>query len=135
VLGRIGDLILGFKPGNLVTYQPPDRFWTFQSIEAGIFVALTAAALGATIWLLHRRANLDRLAATKGLAGPAPPGDAGAQPPARYQPRRPRRQRLRKLRRSVHRSVTGLEADIRKWINEWTLPEAARVDQDRRRGP
>ena len=25
-------------------------------IEAGLFVALTAAALGATIWLLHRRA-------------------------------------------------------------------------------
>ena len=25
----------------------------------------------------------------------------------------------RKLRRSVHRSVTGLEADIRKWIKEW----------------
>jgi transposase len=25
----------------------------------------------------------------------------------------------RKLRRSAHRSVTGLEADIRKWINEW----------------
>jgi len=53
--GRIGDLVLGFKPGNLVSYQPADRFWTFQFIEAGIFVALTAAALGATIWLLHRR--------------------------------------------------------------------------------
>jgi hypothetical protein len=25
----------------------------------------------------------------------------------------------RKLRRSAHRSVTELEADIRKWINEW----------------
>ena len=25
----------------------------------------------------------------------------------------------RKLRRSAHRSVTDLEADIRKWINEW----------------
>jgi hypothetical protein len=38
-------------------YQPADRFWHFQFIEAGIFVALTAAALGATIWLLHRRAT------------------------------------------------------------------------------
>ena len=55
--GRIGDLVLGFKPGNLVSYQPADRFWSFQFIEAGIFVALTAAALGATIWLLHRRAT------------------------------------------------------------------------------
>lgn len=44
------------NPGNLVTYQPADRFWPFQFIEAGIFVALTAAALGTTIWLLHRRA-------------------------------------------------------------------------------
>ena len=25
----------------------------------------------------------------------------------------------RKLRRSAHRSVTALEADIRKWVNEW----------------
>jgi hypothetical protein len=53
--GRIGDLILAMN-GNLVTYQPASRFWAFQSIEAGIFVALTAAALGTTIWLLHRRA-------------------------------------------------------------------------------
>ena len=53
--GRIGDLVLSIN-GNVVIYQPADRFWTFQFIEAGIFVALTAAALGATIWLLHRRA-------------------------------------------------------------------------------
>jgi ABC-type transport system involved in multi-copper enzyme maturation permease subunit len=53
--GRIGDLVLSIQ-GNVVTYQPADRFWTFQFIEAGIFVALTVAALGATIWLLHRRA-------------------------------------------------------------------------------
>ena len=25
----------------------------------------------------------------------------------------------RELRRSAHRSVTKLEADIRRWINEW----------------
>ena len=53
--GRVGDLVLSIN-GNVVTYQPADRFWPFQLIEAGIFVALTAAALGATIWLLHRRA-------------------------------------------------------------------------------
>jgi ABC-type transport system involved in multi-copper enzyme maturation permease subunit len=55
--GHIGDWILGQpanSPGYL--YQPADRFWPFQFIEAGIFVALTAAALGAAIWLLHRRA-------------------------------------------------------------------------------
>jgi ABC-type transport system involved in multi-copper enzyme maturation permease subunit len=54
--GRVSDLVLSIN-GNVVTYQPADRFWTFQFIEAGIFVALTAAALGATIWLLHRRAT------------------------------------------------------------------------------
>ncbi|HTW01062.1 MAG TPA: hypothetical protein VMF87_12255 [Streptosporangiaceae bacterium] len=54
--GRIADLVLGAKPGNLVIYQPADRFWPFQFIEAGIFVGLAAVALGATIWLLHRRA-------------------------------------------------------------------------------
>ncbi len=53
--GRIGDLVLSIN-GNVVTYQPADRFWPFQFIEAGIFVALTVAALGATIWLVHRRA-------------------------------------------------------------------------------
>jgi ABC-type transport system involved in multi-copper enzyme maturation permease subunit len=53
--GRIGDLVLNINR-TLVTYQPADRFWPFQFIEAGIFVALTAAALGATIWLLHQRA-------------------------------------------------------------------------------
>ena len=58
VTGHIGDWVLSFsgnQSGNAYLYQPADRFWTFQSIEAGIFVALTAIALGATIWLLHRR--------------------------------------------------------------------------------
>jgi ABC-type transport system involved in multi-copper enzyme maturation permease subunit len=53
--GHIGDWVLGMNNGFI--YQPADRFWPFQLIEAGIFVALTAAALGATIWLLHRRAS------------------------------------------------------------------------------
>jgi ABC-type transport system involved in multi-copper enzyme maturation permease subunit len=60
VTGHIGDLVLGLgtggnRSGQVYLYQPADRFWAFQSIEAGIFVALTAIALGATIWLLHRR--------------------------------------------------------------------------------
>ena len=58
--GHIGDWVLSvsISAGKQVatTYQPGSRFWHFQFIEAGIFVALTAAALGATIWLLHRRA-------------------------------------------------------------------------------
>jgi len=52
--GHIGDWVLG-QTGSGFLYQPADRFWIFQSIEAGTFVALTAAALGTAIWLLHRR--------------------------------------------------------------------------------
>ncbi len=64
ITGHLGDWVLGMggNPGllgnhlgNTWLYQPANRFWTFQSIEAGIFVALTAAALGAAIWLLRRR--------------------------------------------------------------------------------
>ncbi len=51
--GHIGDWVLSVRQG--ITYQPADRFWHFQFIEAGLFVALAAVALGATIWLLHRR--------------------------------------------------------------------------------
>ncbi len=40
---------------QLTYYQPASRFWEFQSIEAGIFVALTLAVLGVTVWLVHRR--------------------------------------------------------------------------------
>jgi len=57
--GHIGDLVVGYGgTGNtqLSFYQPASRFWEFQSIEAGIFVALTLAALGTAVWLLHRRA-------------------------------------------------------------------------------
>lgn len=44
---------LGWR--RLITYQPADRFWTFQAIEAGIFVLLAAAAVAAAILLLRRR--------------------------------------------------------------------------------
>jgi hypothetical protein len=57
--GHIGDWVLrAIEPGNQIvtTYQPAGRFWTFQFIEAGLIVAITAAALAATIWLLRRRA-------------------------------------------------------------------------------
>jgi ABC-type transport system involved in multi-copper enzyme maturation permease subunit len=54
--GHIGDWVLGMSRYGFI-YQPAGRFWPFQFIEAGIFVALTAAALGAAIWLLHRRAT------------------------------------------------------------------------------
>ena len=36
-------------------YQPASRFWAFQGIETGIYVALAAALLGVTFWVLKRR--------------------------------------------------------------------------------
>jgi hypothetical protein len=36
-------------------YQPADRFWLFQSIEASIFLALSLVLVLATIWLARRR--------------------------------------------------------------------------------
>jgi hypothetical protein len=38
-----------------ITYQPADRFWTFQAIETGIFVALAAALIAVTAVVLLRR--------------------------------------------------------------------------------
>jgi hypothetical protein len=37
-------------------YQPSDRFWLFQSIEATIFSLLGIVLLGLTVWLVGRRA-------------------------------------------------------------------------------
>jgi hypothetical protein len=53
--GHIGNLPVTGS-GSVTLYQPASRFWEFQSIEAGIFVALTLLALGVAMWLLHRRA-------------------------------------------------------------------------------
>ena len=41
--------------GNYLAYQPASRFWTFQWIETGIYLGLTALALGLTVWLVRRR--------------------------------------------------------------------------------
>jgi hypothetical protein len=40
---------------NFITYQPADRFWTFQWIETGIYLGFTVLALGATFWLVRHR--------------------------------------------------------------------------------
>jgi hypothetical protein len=45
----------GFQ-ANYLTYQPADRFWTFQWIETGIYLAFAVLALGATVWLVRRLA-------------------------------------------------------------------------------
>jgi ABC-2 family transporter protein len=43
---------LGWK--RVISYQPAGRFWTFQLLEAGLFVALTAAVVLVTVWLVRR---------------------------------------------------------------------------------
>jgi hypothetical protein len=52
------DTQLGLRPGayNHQVFQPGDRFWTFQWIEAGIFVALAALLLWLTIRRIRRLA-------------------------------------------------------------------------------
>lgn len=40
---------------GFLTYQPADRFWTFQGIETGIFLVLAAALIAVTAVTLLRR--------------------------------------------------------------------------------
>ena len=40
---------------SFITYQPADRFWTFQGIETGIFILLSAILLVVTAVVLIRR--------------------------------------------------------------------------------
>jgi hypothetical protein len=39
------------------TYQPADRYWAFQSIEAGLFIVLAALLVAAAFWWMRRRAH------------------------------------------------------------------------------
>ena len=38
------------------SYQPASRFWSFQWIEGGWLLALSALLIAATVWLVRRRA-------------------------------------------------------------------------------
>jgi len=40
---------------NYLSYQPGDRFWTFQWIESSIYAGIAVLALVATFWLVRRR--------------------------------------------------------------------------------
>ena len=40
-----------------VSYQPASRFWPFQWIEGGWLLALSVLLIGATVWLVRRRAS------------------------------------------------------------------------------
>jgi hypothetical protein len=41
----------------IATYQPADRYWLFQGIEAGLFVVLTAVLIAAAVWWVRHRTN------------------------------------------------------------------------------
>ena len=43
---------LGYRP--FTTYQPGYRFWPFQFIETGIFVALAAVLIAVTFFVVRR---------------------------------------------------------------------------------
>jgi hypothetical protein len=36
-------------------YQPAGRFWAFQAIEAGIFLALALSLIAASVWWVSHR--------------------------------------------------------------------------------
>ncbi|PZS03260.1 MAG: transporter [Pseudonocardiales bacterium] len=42
---------------NYVQYQPANRYWPFQLIEAGIFLALAVMLLAAAVWVVRKRTS------------------------------------------------------------------------------
>jgi hypothetical protein len=46
--------VMGYR-GLYFAYQPANRFWTFQWIETGIYLAISVLALGVTVWWVRRR--------------------------------------------------------------------------------
>ena len=58
VTGHLGDFVLGVTRSGgqlVVSYLPASRFWTEQLIQGGLYLAVVAIAVGAAMWLLHRR--------------------------------------------------------------------------------
>jgi hypothetical protein len=58
VTGHPGDQVssVTHTAGHLVvTYLPASEFWPLQFIVGGMYLAIAAGAIGATLWLLHRR--------------------------------------------------------------------------------
>jgi hypothetical protein len=50
------DYLLSLGWRRAITFQPNDRFWTFQGIEAGVFLLLGALAVAATLAHVRRSA-------------------------------------------------------------------------------
>ena len=49
------DYLVSLGWRRAVTYQPSDRFWTFQLLEAGLFFAVALVAIAAAVWVVRRR--------------------------------------------------------------------------------
>ena len=52
----IGQCLLHHGYRQWTSYQPASRFWSFQLIEAGWLLVVSAALIAATVWLVSRRA-------------------------------------------------------------------------------
>ncbi|MGH3277709.1 MAG: hypothetical protein ACRDNW_01040 [Trebonia sp.] len=58
VTGQLGDQVLGIVHSGshlTVNYLPAGAFWPLQFVIGGMYLAIAAAAIGATLWLLRRR--------------------------------------------------------------------------------
>ena len=53
--GLLGRCLASHGFRQIITYQPASRFWAFQGVEAGIFVALAAALVGFAMWWVLSR--------------------------------------------------------------------------------
>jgi len=51
----VDDCLNRFGYYQSATYQPSDRYWDFQFIEAGIYTSMAALAVGASYWLVLKR--------------------------------------------------------------------------------
>ena len=52
---KFGSCLASHGYRALISYQPADRYWTFQGIETGIFVVLAAALIAVTAIVVIRR--------------------------------------------------------------------------------
>lgn len=55
--GFIGQCLFHHSYTQWTSYQPSNRFWSFQLIETGWLLALSASLIAATVWLVRRRAT------------------------------------------------------------------------------
>lgn len=53
--GVVADYLATHGMRHYTEYHPASSFWSFQAIEAGVFLGLAAVLLATTIWLVRRR--------------------------------------------------------------------------------